>query len=243
MNMRPFFPAEEVIDQENRVRVKYPKSIVEPLHPHSVPNPHFQDLHNNNIISDGLFEVLEDVHMIAVIGVDDMLKTSDTESLIYLRDGIIQRLIFLAPDTQDGDENISKEEYIRLTVLLLILDRLFWPFLPSAYFMLTHMVADRLATALDQESALADNWAGQECVILWICFIGTTLSSNNPRTRSVFVNAAVLVCRQLFTGPQQLVSEVQEGLGNVLGTAKLFGDTETGAFVADLHSECATLIE
>lgn len=197
-------------------------------------------------MSRGLFDTLEDIYMIAAIGVEGLLKStgaSDSESLVQLRDGIIQRLIYLAPDTQeeeDDDEDSSTEEAIRLAGLLLAMDRLFSPVLPSAYFQITHMVADRLASLINRES-LAVEWADQERIMLWICFIGTSVSSNNPRTRNVFVHAAVLMCMQLFNGPKSLANELEETLGGVMGTAELFEEAELGPFMADLHTGCVDM--
>ena len=264
MNTPPFFAISEVVSPNDRaVRRIQPATL--PQHkPQNVPTQSFRQLLQTETISTELFEVITDISYVCFISdnVTQHVMPPEKQTTITIRDDILTRLLYLAPhsmtldpnqdesETSDGD--VSLPECLRLALLLLTHDRLFCSTLPSAYFQITHTVADRLASDLESISfdtiddeedttGIAGGWVLHHWVSLWICFIGVAASSNNPRSRAVFVHAASEFMRSTNRarrgrGLDEIddSDEISEGLASVLGETSLFDRAEYDAFAADV---------
>lgn len=238
MNMRPLFPASAVFASSFRLSQKlspqvaqrYQEGGLEGLLP-------WQRMQTENKISDDLLDTISDINLVAFIGAQALLNEFTINDLISLRDQIIQRLVYLGPHSQDGSDESSHEEFVRLAMLLLTFDHLFSPVLPAAYFQLTHMVADRLAGVVAGSRDLAGEWAGLEWAALWICFVGTSGSTNNPSARACFVRAGVPLVRRLFPGVEDMGGGLESGLRTFAGGDGYYGGELVGAFVGDLREK------
>jgi len=177
---------------------------------------------------------MEDINLVAFTGAEAIIDETSfsVAELVGLRDQIIHHLLYLSPQSQDSDDEYSYEECARLAMLLITLGRLFSPVLPGAYFQLTHMVADRLAAVITGHP-LANDRADHEWAALWICFVGTSVSTNNPTTRSGFIRACAPLCRSIFRGPEQMDEELEDGLRAYARPPLLYGSEVIAAFVND----------
>lgn len=243
MNMRPLFSASAVFATSSRISQVVSQPITEQDQGEGFQGLRsWQRMQADGQVSEDLLSILEDINLVALLGSQAIIdgRSFSIASLIDLRDHVIHRLLYLAPQSQDGDDEYSHEECIRLAMLLVTLDRLFSPVLPGAYFQLTHMVADRLAAVISGHSLVKD-WAGHEWAALWICFIGTSVSTNNPSTRSSFAGAAAPLCRSLFSGPDQMDEEMEIGLRAYARPPLLYGSEIVEAFVGELKDEVGGL--
>ena len=206
-----------------------------------LPQP-FHDMQAAQSWSSDLIDILADITFITSQGAESIipLVQDSVHNLVDIRDSFIHRLLDLAPQSNgyggDDEPSHSPEENVRLSVLLLTLERLFSPVLPSAYFQLTHMIADRLAETLGA-SLSYHYWSGHEWVALWICFVGTSTSSNNPRTRSSFVSVAANLSLSLFRSIEQMLSELEPGLRAFALSSKVYGSEMMESFAEDLRVE------
>lgn len=233
MMMKPFFSLSDVLVADHRAsHIISPQSAVR-YQLNQPPDEVFQRLLQDNIISRELFEVVEDIACVARVGGANIVDAVDPPikgTVIEVRDSILRRLIYLASGTQEGEDDLSLGECVRLALLLLTMGRLFSPTLPSAYFQISHMVADRLAGALEPV-CMMEECRGHEQMALWICLVGTSVSSNNPATWNVFISSAAHVCRQLFGGPHEMGTTLAAGLAGVTGNGTLYSPNEVMAFV------------
>lgn len=241
MNMRPLFPASAVFAASSRLSEKISQQTTDRYQESGLQGLlTWQRMQAEGKLSDDLLDIISDINIVTFTGaqplLDDPSSTFTLTSLISLRDQIIHRLLYLSPQSQDGDDEHSHEECVRLAMLLITFDRLFCPALPAAYFQLTHMVADRLAGVLVSRN-LTDDWAGHEWAALWICFVGTSGSTNNPSARECFVRAGVPLCRALFQTVEQMDQELENGLRAFAGGPGFYGGELIGAFVGDLREE------
>jgi hypothetical protein len=239
MNMRPLFPASAVFASSFHVSQNLSPEVTQRYQDGGyqglVPWQHMQA---EGQLSSDLLDTFSDINLVAFIGAQPLLnETLSATDLISLRDQIIHRLLYLAPHSQDGSDESSHEETVRLAMLLLTLDRLFSPALPAAYFQLTHMVADRLASVVAGSRDLAADWAGHEWAALWICFVGTSGSTNNPSARACFVRAGVPLVRNLFRGVEEMDGGLEVGLRGFASGEGYYGGEEVEAFVGDLREE------
>ena len=267
MNTPPFFTISEVVSPNDRAVHRIQPATISQLKVRILPSRSFKQLLQTETINTELFEVMTDISHICIISdtITQHLMPPEKQTVIAVRDDIVTRLLYLAPhsltqdttqeesETSDGDVSLS--ECLRLALLLLTIDRLFCSTLPSAYFQITHTVADRLASDLEsisfdttddeeEPTANADQWTLHHWVSLWICFIGVAASSNNPRSRAVFVHAASEFMRSTNKarrgrGLDEIDDndEISEGLASVLGETSLFDRAEYEAFVADVLGE------
>jgi hypothetical protein len=244
MNMRPLFPASAVFaSSPSSLSQTLNLSITETYSRGGFEGlPSWQRMQAEGKLSENLLIVIEDIELVTFIGAQAILDTSSFSvgAMVDLRDSIIHRLLYLAPQSQDSDDEYSIEECARLTMLLITLDRLFCPVLPGAYFQLTHMVADRLASVIANRDLVKD-WAGHEWTALWICFIGTSVSTNNPSTRSSFVGAGATICPALFRGEEDMDRELERGMRPYPRAPSLYGSELFEAFVVDLKERASAL--
>jgi hypothetical protein len=244
MNIRPLFPASAVFaSSSSQLTQTLSQSVTKAYSCGGFEGlPSWQRVQAEGKLFENLVSLIEDIELVAFTGAQAILENNSFSvgALIDLRDSIIHRLLYLAPASQDGDDEYSMEECARLTMLLIILDRLFSPVLPGAYFQITHMVADRLASVI-AERDLVEDWVGHEWAALWICFVGTSVSINNPSTRSGFVGAGALICRALFRGPEEMDRELEGGLRPYARAPLLYGSDLFEAFVVDLKERFSTL--
>lgn len=202
----------------------------------------FQNMHTAQLLSRDIVKILADVTIIASLGAETALALlqNSLPSLVCLRDTLIHRLLDLAPQSDgsgdDGEPSYPPEEAVRLGVLLLTMERLFSAVLPSAYFQLTHMIADWLAETV-VTTLTSDDWRGHEWVALWIYFIGTSASSNNPRTRSSFIASATSVSLRLFRDMEQMMADLDVGLKEFAPSLKVYGSEMMVAFAEELRFE------
>ena len=270
MNTQPFFMFPEVISPNDRAVQRVQPPAISQYKLQNLPSQSFRQLLQTDTIDTELFEVITDISYIGSIS-DNIIQhvmPPEKQTIITVRDDILTRLLYLAPssttpdnspdDSETSDADVSLPECLRLALLLLALDRLFCSTLPSAYFQITHTVADRLASDLESISfededenpdpdgqqpitgsvseSIRHHW-----VSLWICFIGVAASSNNPRSRAVFVQAASEIMRSCnkarrARGLDEIddSDEISDGLASVLGETSLFDRAEYDAFAVDL---------
>ena len=241
MNMRPLFPASAVFAASSRLSENISQEITNRYQESGFQGLlTWQRMKSEGKLSDDLLDIISDISIVAFTGAQSLLdepsSTFTISSLISLRDQIIHRLLYLSPQSQDGDDEYSYEECVRLAMLLITFDRLFSPALPAAYFQLTHMVADRLAGVVVSRD-LASDWVGYEWAALWICFVGTSGSTNNPSARECFVRAGVPLCRALFQRVEQMDQELEGGLRAFAGGPGFYGGELISAFVGDLKED------
>ena len=244
MNMRPFFTPTDVLFPSSRAKQRITRASATSYKLQETPSMLFKALTRDDLICQDLFETIEDISYVAKIGqgILDAVAPTGKATVVEIRDSILQRLIYLAPNTQETEE-VPLSECLRLALLLLTLDRLFSRVLPSAYFQITHMVADKLAAELDSAST-EELWAGHRTIALWICFIGVTVSSNNPRSRAVFITAAAEVAGPIFDTNNNAMNRIKNGLSEVLsGSQQLYEDAVMTAFVSAVQAACAAVEE
>lgn len=244
MNMRPLFPASAVFaSTTSHLTQTLSQSITKAYSRGGFEGvPSWLRLQAEGKLSENLLSVMEDIELVAFTGAQAIIEDIgiSVETLVDWRDSVIHRLLYLAPESQDGDDEYSFEECARLAMILITLDRLFSPVLPGAYFQLTHMVADRLASLIVDRN-LAEDWVAHEWAALWICFIGAGVSTNNPSTRSGFIGAGAPLCRVLFRGPEEMDRELEAGLRPYARVPTLHGSELFGAFVEDLKERISAL--
>jgi hypothetical protein len=243
MNIQPLFPASVVLTASSRLSQSMSQRVTEQYREGGFQGLlSWQRLQAEGKLSEDLISIMEDINLVAFTGAEAILDETSfsVEGLVDLRDQIIHRLICLSPQSQDSDDEYSYEECARLAMLLITLDRLFSPVLPGAYFQLTHMVADRLAAVITGHP-LTNDWADHEWAALWICFVGTSVSTNNPTTRSGFIRAGAPLCRSIFRGPEQMDEELEDGLRAYARPPLLYGSEVIAAFVNDLKDEVSGL--
>jgi hypothetical protein len=240
MNMRPFFPATEVMTLFFRPRATIPPSLLDEYAQQDFLSPAFRDFATAFGVSAQLTEILEDITIIRIVGTENILNAATTSSLstlVDMRDVLLHRILSLAPIGNESDDESSAEECVRLAVLIFALDRLFLPVLPPAFHRIVNMITDRLNTTTEGK-ALSQQWAGHGLVLMWIFFVGATVQSGDQATRTSLIQSAAPLCAHLFSGPGQMSSQLRIGLTGVLGRPELFEEGLVDGFAADLEQAC-----
>jgi hypothetical protein len=239
MNVRPLFPASAVFASSFRLSQNLSPQVTERYQEGGFQGLLFwQRMQAEGKLSDELLDIISDINQVAFIGAQFLLdEATSVTNMISLRDQIIHRLLYLAPHSQEGTTEAAHEACVGLAMLLLTFDRLFSPALPAAYFQLTHLVADRLADVLAGSRDLATEWAGHEWAALWICFVGTSGSTNNPSARGCFVRAGVPLVRRLCRGVKEMDDGLEAGLRGFAAGPGYYGVQLVEAFVGDLRAE------
>lgn len=239
MNMRPLFPASAVFASSFRLSQHLSPQVTQRYQEGGFQSLlSWQRMQAEGKLSDHLLDIISDINLVASLGAQFLLDDSvSIADLISLRDQIIHRLLYLAPHSQEASDEASHEDHVGLAMLLLTFDRLCSPALPAAHFQLTHMVADRLAGGLAGSRDVAGEWAGHEWAALWVCFVGTSGSTNNPSARACFVRAGVPLVRSLFRGVEEMDGGLDAGLRGFAAGPGYYGGELVEAFVADLRHE------
>ena len=241
MNMRPFFPATEVMSLFFRPRTTIPPSLLDEYARDDFLSPAFRDLATAFNISVPLMEILEDISIIHTVGPENIFGavTPPTLSgLVDMRDVLLHRILSLAPVGNEADDDVSAEECARLAALIFVLDRLFLPTLPPAYHRIVHPVTDRLNTTIEGKASSRE-WAGHAWVLMWIVFVGATVHNGHETTRKSLIQSAAPLCPHLFSGPRQIGSELRNGLAGVMGRPELFEQEQVDEFSAELEQACS----
>jgi hypothetical protein len=240
MNMRPFFPATEVMSLFFRPRTTIPPSLLDEYAQQDFLSPAFRDFASAFSISAQLTEILEDVITIRTVGTENILKAAAPPSLsivVDMRDVLLHRILSLAPTGNESEDESSAEECVRLAALIFVLDRLFLPILPPAYHRIVHIITDRLHTTIEGKAS-SQEWAGHGWVLLWIIFVGATVHNGDPSTRRLLIHSVVPLCAHLFSGQQKMSSQLRVGLKGVIGRQELFEEELIDSFAVDLEQAC-----
>jgi hypothetical protein len=240
MNMRPFFPATEVMSLFFRPRTTIAPSLLDEYAQEDFLSPAFRHFASAFSISAQLTEILEDVTTIRIIGTENILNAATAPSrstLVDMRDVLLHRILSLAPFSNESDDESSAEECVRLAALIFVLDRLFLPILPPAYHCIVHMIADRLHTTIEGKASSQD-WAGHGWVLMWIIFVGATVHNGDPSTQRSLIRSAVPLCVHLFSSQQKMSSQLRVGLTVVIGRQELIEEELIDGFAADLEQAC-----
>jgi hypothetical protein len=236
MNMRPFFPATEVMSIFFRPQTTIAPSLLNKYTQQDFLSPAFRDFASAFNISTQLVDILEDITTIRTVGPQNILNaTTDTSlsELVHMRDLLLHRILSLAPTGNEPEDELSAEECARLAALIFVLDKLFLPVLPPAYHRIIHMITDRLNTTIEGK-ATSPEWAGHGWVLMWIVFIGATVHNGDPVTTGSLIQSVAPLCANLFSGPRQMSAELRTGLASVIGRPELFDDDLIDGFAADL---------
>jgi hypothetical protein len=236
MNMRPFFPATEVMSIFFRPRTTIPPSLLNEYTQKDFLSQAFRDFASAFGISTQLINILEDITTIRTVGPENILNAATNTSLselVHMRDLLLHRILSLAPTGNEPDDELSAEECARLAALIFVLDKLFLSVLPPAYHRIVHMITDRLNTAIEGK-ATSPEWAGHGWVLMWIAFVGATVHNRDPVTTRSLIRSVVPLCANLFSGPRQMSAELRRGLVGVIGRPELFEEDLIDGFAADL---------
>ena len=236
MNMRPFFPATEVMSIFFRPRTTIPPSLLNEYTQKDFLSQAFRDFASAFGISTQLINILEDITTIRTVGPENILNAATNTSLselVHMRDLLLHRILSLAPTGNEPDDELSAEECARLAALIFVLDKLFLAVLPPAYHRIVHMITDRLNTAIEGK-ATSPEWAGHGWVLMWIAFVGATVHNRDLVTTRLLIRSVVPLCANLFSGPRQMSAELRRGLVGVIGRPELFEEDLIDGFAADL---------
>jgi hypothetical protein len=237
MNMRPFFPATEVMSIFFRPRMTIAPSLLDGYTQKDFLSKAFRDFASAFGISTELVDILEDITTIRTVGPENILNAATSPSLselVHMRDLLLHRILSLAPTGNEPDDELSAEECARLAALIFVLDKLFLPVLPPAYHRIVHMITDRLNTTIEGK-ATSPEWTGHGWVLMWIAFVGTTVHNGDPVTTRSLIRSVAPLCANLFSGPRQMRAELRPGLVGVIGRTELFEDDLIDGFAADLE--------
>jgi hypothetical protein len=240
MNMRPFFPATEIMSLFFRPRTTITPSLLDEYGQQDFLSPAFRDFASAFGVSAPLTEILEDITTIRAVGTENILNAATPASLsglVDMRDVLLLRILSLAPVGNEPDDESSAEECVRLAALIFVLDRLFLPILPPAYYRIVHLITDRLNTTIEGKASTKE-WAGHGWVLMWIVFVSATVHNADPATRRSLIQSAAPLCAHLFSGPQQMRSQLRIGMTGVIGRSELFEEELIDAFAADLEQAC-----
>jgi hypothetical protein len=237
MNMRPFFPATEVMRLFFRPRTTITPSLLDEYPQDDFLSPAFRDFAKAFSVSTQLTEILEDIATIRIVGTQNILNASPLPSLsglVDMRDVLLHRILSLAPIGNESDDESSAEECVRLAALIFVLDRLFLPALPPAYHRILHVITDRLNSAVEGK-ATRPEWAGRGWVLMWIIFVGATVHNADPATSRSLVESVAPLCAHLFSGPRYMCAQLRTGLTGVMGKPELLGEELIDGFAAGLE--------
>ena len=237
MNMRPFFPATEVMSIFFRPRTTMASSLLDGYTQKDFLSKAFRDFASAFGISTQLIDILEDITTIRTVGPENILNAATNPSLselVHMRDLLLHRILSLAPTGNEPDDELSAEECARLAALIFVLDKLFLPVLPSAYHRIVHMITDRLITTIEGK-ATSPEWACHGWVLMWIAFVGATVHNGDPVTTRSLIRSVAPLRANLFSGPCQMRAELRLGLVGVIGRPELFEEDLIDGFAADLE--------
>jgi hypothetical protein len=240
MNMRPFFPATEVMSIFFRPRTTIAPSLYDQYRQQDFLSPTFRDFASAFGISTQLIDILEDITTIRTVGPENILNAATNaclSELVHMRDLLLHRILSLAPSGNEPDDELSAEECARLAALIFVLDKLFLPVLPPAYHRIVHVVTDRLNTTVEGKAASLE-WAGHGWVLMWIVFVGATVHNGDPVTTRSLIQSVVPLCANLFSGSRRMSAELRTGLAGVIGRPELFEEDLIDGFAADLEQAC-----
>jgi len=168
MNMRPFFPATEVMSIFFRLRTTIAPSLLNEYTQRDFLSSVFRDFASAFGISTQLIDILEDMTTIRTVGSENILNAATNTSLselVHMRDLLLHRILSLAPTGNEPDDELSAEGCARLAVLIFVLDKLFLPVLPPAYHRIVHIITDRLNTTIAGK-AVSPEWTGHGWVLM-----------------------------------------------------------------------------
>ena len=237
MNMRPFFPATEVMSIFFRPQTTIAPSLLNGYTQRDFLSKAFRDFAAAFGISTQLIDILEDITTIRTVGPENILNAATNPSLsdlVHMRDLLLHRILSLAPTGNEPDDELSAEECARLAALIFVLDKLFLPVLPPAYHHILHVITDRLNTTIEGK-ATSPEWAGHGWVLMWIAFVGATVHNGDPVTTRSLVWSVTPLCANLFSGPRQMRAELRPGLVGVIGRTELFEEDLIDGFAANLE--------
>lgn len=237
MNMRPFFPATEIMSIFFRPRTTIAPSLLDGYTQKDFLSKAFRDFASAFGISTQLIDILEDITTIRTVGPENILNTATNPSLselVHMRDLLLHRILSLAPTGNEPDDELSAEECARLAALIFVLDKLFLPILPPAYHRIVHIITDRLNTTIEGK-AISPEWACHGWVLMWIAFVGATVHNGDPVTTRSLIRSVAPLCANLFSGPRQMRAELRPGLVGVIGRPELFEEDLIDGFAADLE--------
>jgi hypothetical protein len=240
MNMRPFFPATEVMSLFFRPRTTIPPSLLDEYAQRDFLSPAFRSFTDAFHVSAQLTDILEDIMTIRIVDAENILNAiapPSLSALVDMRDMLIHRILSLAPTGNESEDESSVEECIRLAALIFVLDKLFLPVLPSAYHCIVHMITDRLSTTMEDKAA-SQEWAGHGWVLMWIIFVSATAHNGDQTTRQSLIQCAAPLFTHLFSAPGPVSPQLRQGLTHVTGTLKLFEEELIDEFAAELEPVC-----
>jgi len=242
MNMRPFFPATEVMSLFFRPRTTITPLLLDPLEQDDLlsrPMREFTDAFN---ISSPLIDILEDIATIRKVGTENILKAAPVAAnlspLTEMREVLLHRILSLAPAINDNEleDESSNEECIRLAALIFILDRLFLPVLPPAYHRIMHMVTDRLNATIAGKPT-SPEWAQHAWIMMWAVFVGATVHNSDSVIRASLIGSITPQCVQIFSGRRETSYELRFGLTTVMGSLEPYEEELIDDFAADLEQQ------
>lgn len=247
MNMRPFFPATEIMSLFFRPRTTIAPLLLSPFEEQDFLSRQLRTFTANFHISTPLIELLEDIATVRTVGPENILNASPTppnmlSPLIDMRDVLLHRVLSMAPaivpagTEYEVEDESSDEECIRLAALIFILDRLFLPVLPPAYHRIMHMITERLNTTIAGKSS-SPEWSHHAWIMMWIIFVGATVHNGDPGTRRLLIHSAVPLCNQVFNGRRKTTDELRVGLTAVMGRLEPYEEELIDGFAADLKQE------
>ena len=240
MNMRPFFPATEIMSLFFRPRTTIAPSLLGESAQRDFLSPAFRNFATALSVSAPLTEILEDITTIRTVGPENILNAvtpSSLSGIVEMRDVLLHRILSLAPIGNEPDDESSAEECVRLAALIFVLDRLYLPVLPPAYHGIVHLITDRLNTTIEGKAS-SQEWAGHGWVLMWIVFVGATVHNGDPATRRSLIQSAAPLCAHLFPGLRQMRSQLRIGLTGVIGRPDLFEEELIDGFATELEQAC-----
>lgn len=240
MNMRPFFPATEVMSLFFRPRTTIPPSLLDEYGRQGFVSPAFGDFMVAFKISAPLSDIIEDVMTIRTVGAENILNTaahSSLSALVDMRDVLLHRILSLAPTGNEPEDESSAEECIRLAALIFVMDKLFFPVLPPAYHGIVHLVTDRLSITIEGKAA-SPEWASHGWVLVWIVLVSATAHNGDASTRKSLMQSAASLFACHFSALSPVRYQLRSGLTRLVGKLKPFEEEMIDEFAAELERLC-----
>jgi hypothetical protein len=241
MNMRPFFPATEVMTLFFRPRTTIPPSLLDEYARQGFVSPAFRDFMVAFKISAPLSDIIEDVITVRTVGAESILNTaahSSLSALVDMRDVLIHRILSLAPTGNEPEDESSAEECIRLAALIFVMDKLFLPVLPPAYHGIVHLVTDRLSTTIEGKAA-SQEWAGHGWVLMWIVLVSATAHNGDATTKKSLIQSAAPLFTYHLSALGPASCQLRSGLTCLVGRLKPFEEEMIDEFAAELEQLCS----
>ena len=121
MNTIPFFPATDVTALIFRPRNTLPPSLLRSVGDHDFLSAPLRSLASTGRISSSLLHILGDISLGTNVGADAIFKAQwppSLEHLLETRDRLIHRLLSMAPDGVETEDEHSDDECVRLAALV-----------------------------------------------------------------------------------------------------------------------------